>query len=132
FAKNLLYADPHARHSHLPHRLSSGRERLLKQRVMSPRGMIVVFALVPAGQCEASAAEQETRASSADQAQRAVAAAEQAVQAAARRGALWTTARDALARAKAALENGDYVGAVERSRFAEEQAQLGIAQLEYP
>ena len=94
--------------------------------------MIVAFAVVTAGQCGASAAEHETQASSADQARRAVAAAEEAVQTAAGRGALWTTARDALTRAKAALENGDYVGAVERSRFAEEQAQLGIAQLGYP
>jgi hypothetical protein len=94
--------------------------------------MIVALVVLTAGPYDASAAEHETQASSADQAQRAVAAAEEAVQAAAHRGALWITARDALARAKAALDNGDYVGAVERSRFAEEQAQLGIAQLGYP
>ena len=65
-------------------------------------------------------------------AQLAVNEAEVAVEAAADQGALWTTARDALRDAWSALENGDFEAAEAWARFAVEQAQLGIQQLDYP
>jgi hypothetical protein len=65
-------------------------------------------------------------------AQIAVKEAEVAVKAAAEQGALWTTARDALRDARSALENSDFEAAEAWARFAVEQAQLGIRQLDYP
>lgn len=61
-----------------------------------------------------------------------VVAAEQAVDDAIRQRALWTTARDAIREARAALQKGDYATAVREARIAREQAELGIAQLRYP
>lgn len=57
--------------------------------------------------------------------------AEKAVQEAARQRALWTTAREALEQARAALARGDYSAAAKAARFAQEQARLGIAQRGY-
>jgi len=65
-------------------------------------------------------------------AQAAVAQAASAVDAAARQRALWTTARDALKDAQAALARKDYVAAEQLAHFAEQQARLGVEQLGYP
>jgi ABC-type phosphate transport system ATPase subunit len=61
-----------------------------------------------------------------------VARAEEAVATARARGALWTTARDALRDAKASLAAGDNDAAVRAARFAAQQAMLGLEQLSYP
>jgi multidrug efflux pump subunit AcrA (membrane-fusion protein) len=58
--------------------------------------------------------------------------AERAVQAARERGALWTTAEDALAQARAALSREDYAAAVSAAERATGQAQLGLEQTGYP
>jgi len=65
------------------------------------------------------------------QALSAVQEAEQAVEAAAARRALWTTARDALRDAHAALERGEFGAAKRLAHSATEQAELGIKQLDY-
>jgi hypothetical protein len=65
------------------------------------------------------------------QALTAVQQAEQAVEAAAARRALWTTARDALRDAHAALERGEFGAAERLAHYATEQAELGIKQLDY-
>lgn len=62
----------------------------------------------------------------------AVLGAEEAVQAARERGALWTTAEEALAQARAALSHGDYAAAVSAAERATGQARLGVAQTGYP
>jgi hypothetical protein len=62
----------------------------------------------------------------------ALSSAHAAVLAAADQRALWTTADDALRRARAAFLDGDYPGAIRAARTAAEQAQLGIAQTHYP
>lgn len=68
----------------------------------------------------------------AQQARAAVAAARDAVESAAHKGALWTTAQDALKRAEQALAQQDYAAAQRFAQFAAEQAKLGIEQLGYP
>jgi lipopolysaccharide export LptBFGC system permease protein LptF len=78
------------------------------------------------------AANNQGAGQSVQQARAAVAAAEAAVQAAAEQRALWTTAQDALREARNALAQDDYAAAERLSRFAAEQARLGIQQLGYP
>jgi hypothetical protein len=68
----------------------------------------------------------------AQQARVEVEAAERAVECARRHQALWTTAQEALADARAAIERGDYAGAARAARFARKQAQLGIEQARAP
>jgi hypothetical protein len=58
--------------------------------------------------------------------------AQSAVQAALGWRALWTTAEDGLKQARAAFLKGDYPAAARAARTAIEQAQLGIAQSQYP
>jgi hypothetical protein len=58
--------------------------------------------------------------------------AQTAVQAAAANRALWTTAEDAMKLARAAFVRGDYPEAIHAAQTAAEQAQLGIAQTQYP
>lgn len=67
-----------------------------------------------------------------DAAEAEVVAAELAVVEATRQRALWTTARDALQEARAALQKGDFRAAIQAARFAKEQAELGIAQSRAP
>lgn len=67
-----------------------------------------------------------------DAAEAEVVAAELAVVEATRQRALWTTARDALQEARAALQKGDFRAAIQAARFAREQAELGIAQSRAP
>jgi hypothetical protein len=62
----------------------------------------------------------------------AVEEAERAVQAARERGALWTTAEEALAQARAALSRDDYGAAVSAAQHAAGQARLGLEQTGYP
>jgi hypothetical protein len=66
-----------------------------------------------------------------EQARGEVQRAEQAVRKAAEQRALWTTARESLEHAQDALAHGEYCVAVQAARFAQEQAQLGIAQRGY-
>ena len=67
-----------------------------------------------------------------EDARSALSAAESAVQGAAAKLSLWTTAVDALKRARAAFRGRDYAAATRAARTAAEQAQLGIAQTRYP
>jgi hypothetical protein len=61
-----------------------------------------------------------------------LAEAQSAVQAAAARGALWTSALEALQEARGAFLQRDYGGAQRAAGAAAEQARLGIAQTAYP
>jgi HEPN domain-containing protein len=54
------------------------------------------------------------------------------VQAAAAKHALWTTAEEAMRLAQAAFLRGEYPEAIHAAQTAAEQAQLGIAQTQYP
>lgn len=92
------------------------------------KGMVVAFACI-AVPCSSHAAGEPASAAAAHAE---VARAQEAVAAAQARGALWTTARDALRAAQAALQTGDHDAAVKAARFAAQQAQLGIDQLAYP
>jgi hypothetical protein len=58
--------------------------------------------------------------------------AQAAVRAAAAKRALWTTAEDAMRLAQAAFLRGEYREAMRAAQTAAEQAQLGIAQTQYP
>jgi hypothetical protein len=62
----------------------------------------------------------------------AVAAAETAVKRADARHALWTSAEDALRKARRALQEGNIATALEQARVAQTQSELGIAQTGYP
>ena len=65
-------------------------------------------------------------------AETAVADAEAAVQRADAQRALWTSAQDALRKARRALQEGNTAMAVEQARIAQKQSELGIAQKSYP
>lgn len=62
----------------------------------------------------------------------AIAEAAAAVKQASIRRALWTTAEEALRRARRALQEGDAAMAIEQARIAQKQSELGIAQKDYP
>jgi hypothetical protein len=95
------------------------------------RGMIVAFVacavLTGREPAIAEPSAPDLRAAEAE-----VAAAQRAVDEAIRQRALWTTARDAMAEARKALQKQDYAAAARSARFAREQAELGISQLRYP
>jgi hypothetical protein len=101
---------------------------------MASKGMVVAFVglvwLTPCGAAHASGGE----ASPADarRAQEAVHQAEDAVRRAQEQRALWTTAQEALERARAAAARGDYPAAIAAARFATQQARLGMEQTRYP
>jgi len=61
-----------------------------------------------------------------------IAEAEAAVKLAGNRRALWTSAEDALRRARRALQEGNAAIAIEQARIAQKQCELGIAQQDYP
>ena len=61
-----------------------------------------------------------------------LAEAESAVEMAAARGALWSTAAEALRDAQGAFVHGDYQAAQHAAGTAIQQARLGIAQTAYP
>jgi predicted nuclease with RNAse H fold len=67
-----------------------------------------------------------------DAAEAAVAQAQAAVKLAADQRALWTSAEEALRKARRALREGNAAMAVELARFAQKQSELGIAQKDYP
>lgn len=69
---------------------------------------------------------------SGNDARAAVSAAETAVAQAAAGNALWTSAEEALRRARGALEAGDPAAATRWAETASEQARLGLAQKQYP
>ena len=46
--------------------------------------------------------------------------------------ALWTSAEDAMRRARRALQEGNTTVAIEQAHLARKQAELGIAQKSYP
>jgi hypothetical protein len=71
-------------------------------------------------------------AAGAEQAAKAVQRAEQTVRRAWEQRSLWTTAQEALEAAKLALQRGDYAGAAEQARIAQHQAELSMAQRQYP
>jgi poly(3-hydroxybutyrate) depolymerase len=62
----------------------------------------------------------------------ALAQAEQAVNRAAAQRALWTTAEEALLRARAAFDKADYSAAWKEANAARELAELGMSQKSYP
>ncbi len=72
------------------------------------------------------------RANASDETNQAIAKAEADVKEARSKNALWTTAEDALKKAKELAEKGDNAGAQKQAKKASEQAQLGIGQLSYP
>ena len=65
-------------------------------------------------------------------AEAAVADAEEAVRHAEAERALWTSAEDAMRKARRALRDGDTMQALRQARIAREQSELGIAQKSYP
>ena len=65
-------------------------------------------------------------------AETAVADAEAAVQRANAQRALWTSAQDALRKARRALQEGNTAMAIEQARIAQQHSELGIAQKSYP
>ena len=71
-------------------------------------------------------------AATAQNAQVAIASAERAVAAARAQNALWTSAEDALRRAERAMDGGNAAAAIEHARYATGQAQLGLAQKQFP
>jgi len=99
--------------------------------MMFSRGMIVAFSACAVLAWRGTLAAGES-APERDAARVEVAAAERAVEEASRQRALWTTARDAMQDARAALKKGDFGTAIRLARFAKEQAELGISQLRYP
>ncbi len=62
----------------------------------------------------------------------ALSAAEAAVKDAKAKGALWTTAEDALKAAKAAAEKGDSAAVINNAQKAQDHAKMGIQQSQYP
>lgn len=67
-----------------------------------------------------------------DEAKQALSKAEADVKEAQSKKALWTTAQDALKKAKEAADKGDSAGVIAASKKASDQAHLGIKQLSYP
>jgi len=63
---------------------------------------------------------------------KALAQAEADVKAATAKKALWTTAQDALKKAKEAAEKGDSAAVEKSAKTASEHAKLGLGQAEYP
>jgi len=67
-----------------------------------------------------------------DEAKQALAKAEADIKSAQTKKALWTTAQDALKKAKTAAEENDSAAVIKHAKEASELAQLGIAQTQYP
>ena len=81
---------------------------------------------------KAAAAKPEAKAAVTDDAKQALSKAEADVKAAKAKGALWTTAEDALKKATEAADKGDSAAVVKNAKTASEHAQLGLEQLKYP
>ena len=67
-----------------------------------------------------------------DTAASAVARAEAAVRQASDERALWTSAEEALRKARRALQEGNSAAAIEQAHIAQKHAELGMAQKSYP
>lgn len=81
---------------------------------------------------KAAAAKAEAPPALTDEAKQALAKAEADVKAAIAKKALWTTADDALEKAKDAAKKGDSAAVLKAAKTASEHAKLGIGQSEYP
>lgn len=88
-----------------------------------------VFAL--AG-CQSAPTKEAAGGGISDEAKAALAKAEADVKAANAKGALWTTAADALKAAQEAAKKGDSAAVIKDARTASEQAALGMGQTAYP
>lgn len=80
----------------------------------------------------AAKTQAEPKAQLTEEAKQALAKAEADIQAAQAQKALWTTAQDALKKAKAAAEANDSAAVIKHAKEASEFARLGIAQTQYP
>lgn len=96
-----------------------------------PKGTFIALLAIVGWSCSSVSASPSGTGGARAQAVSAVQEAERAVDAAAARRTLWTTARDALREAQAALEHGEFGAAETLAHYATEQAQLGIKQLDY-
>jgi murein lipoprotein len=67
-----------------------------------------------------------------EEAKQALAKAEADIKSAQAKKGLWTTAQDALKKAKAAAEANDSAAVIKHAKEASELAQLGISQTQYP
>src|SRR5512135_2759529 len=94
----------------------------------------LLFALISAGLIALGCAEAMANDAPviSDEAKQALSKAEADVKEAQAKDALWTTAQDALKKAKEAADKGDSAAVIKDSHKASEHAQLGIKQLSYP
>lgn len=83
-------------------------------------------------QAPAKAQAEEKKAQLTEEAKQALAKAEADIKAAKAKNALWTTAQDALKKAKEAADNYDSAAVIKHASTASEHAQLGIAQSQLP
>jgi murein lipoprotein len=83
-------------------------------------------------QSNKSAGAQPAKATISAEAQAALSAAQADVKAAKAKNALWTTADSALKAAEAAAGKGDSATVLKDAKFASDQANKGLAQLNYP
>ncbi|MEO8164374.1 MAG: hypothetical protein ABI619_03165 [Betaproteobacteria bacterium] len=87
-----------------------------------------VMGVIAVSGCESTLAEDAGM----SEAAAAVRKAELAVQRAQAQRALWTSAEEALRKARRALGDGDAPGAIDQALIAQKQSELGIAQKSYP
>lgn len=85
-----------------------------------------------APQAPAKVQAEEKKAQLTEEAKQALAKAEADVKAAKAKNALWTTAQDALKKAKEAADKFDSTAVIHHANTASEHAQLGIAQSQLP
>jgi hypothetical protein len=97
----------------------------------------VLFALTAAslltiGGCAIQEPTQSAAPAISDSAKSALAAAQAAVKEAKAKNALWTTAEDALKAAEEAEKKGDSAAVVSNAQKAQDHAQMGLQQANYP
>ncbi len=96
-------------------------------------GSMPVKAEAPqAPQVPAKAQAEEKKAQLTEEAKQALAKAEADIKAAKAKNALWTTAQDALKKAKEAADANDSAAVIKHAKVASEHAQLGITQSQQP
>lgn len=81
---------------------------------------------------QAPAKAEEKKAQLTEEAKQALATAEADIKAARAKNALWTTAQDALKKAKDAAENHDSATVIQQAKTASDHARLGIEQSQQP
>jgi len=81
---------------------------------------------------QAAEAKAQVKAVVTDEAKQALSKAEADVKAARAKGALWTSAEDALNKAKESAQEGDSSAVIKHAKTASEHVQLGLEQLKYP